>query len=817
MTITSPSKEERPSSAAPFLESDTSSGAKVALPELAKKGARREEAKMDSKDGAKEPTQHATVTDDGGLRFFSRSSTIAEPPSRIMVGQPSYDSTLSDDQGLVPTLSTRYSSRQIGIWDENDRKKQGFGHENMREEVEESQDAAATLAHEAAILRKREMEDFALAKGFLDSYTSFMHDTLKMTLARTASPATKPLASPTLEHSDMPPWLSLKRYLHRFVALTNTVTFVEVQCEHRPRQSSRHGASKVQVKLSLYTLDIQSPNSSSSKSSSISRQHHQFSSPPSKVGIAAAMMRMAMESSPSLPITHTFAWNGGGGSLGGLGASSGHYQQHAHGHLQLPQDVALSISQLKLETKVYDYLVIHTMQSLLKRQKRKAKRKKEEEVHFCEGSLALLKNLLAKNPEPPSHSQTAIGVRYVCQPVVYKPAGEQEDTSAVKQHPANLSTANSLHIPSPTALLAHIEEHHRRYHLWSLQDEMDSKGRHALVGAVSLKTWRLVDLNDHTDREREDTLLFVLTVAEESAPAEYLIYIMHRKGKERGQRGSFMEIPGHVKSLVTHVLEAASFDYEKERIWDRVGQSLARGGKERDDATRAAAVLVMGMPVVTPTPIVAPPVLSSPTSDDQEGGMRTGALQDPPFTLHHLNTLLCFSAACQPLVQVDPRLSSLFASSTATDDLRVPWLDVLSSLETDTFWRLRAVRVQGLREEMGEKDLLLCCDDYSRNEAMEEKTDTASRQGQGSLLHNAQPFLHFSVRRRGREVLREGQQQRECAQEIVVQLIYRDEMHRELTPGQRHHVSVCIRHILGWIWLYVLAPEGRGRTPRTGT
>ncbi|GAB5035049.1 Hypothetical protein NocV09_02300640 [Nannochloropsis oceanica] len=815
MTNSSPSYLEHSPSAAPFLESEPLSGANLASRKLGKGGAVREEVKIDSKDEAKETVQCANITDDGGQRFFSRSSTISGPPSRIMVGQPSWSSTFSDDQGLGPTLSTRFSSRQIGILAGNDRKKQSIGNKNMTKEVKESKEAAATLSHKATMLRKREMGDFALAKGFLDSYTSYLQNILKMTLVHTASPAVKPQSSPSSEQVDIPAWLSLKRYLHRFVALTNTVIFAEVQCEHHRPQSNRYGASKVQIKLSLYTLDVQSPNGSTSTSSS--RQHHQSSYPPSNVGTVSAMMRMAMGNSLPLPTTHTFVWNGGVGSLERVGESPGYYQQHAHVHLQLPQDVALSISQLELEKQVYDHLVIHTMQSLLKMRKRKVKRKEQEEVQFCEDSLALLKSLLVRNPEPPSHSQTVISVRYVCQPVIHKPAREQEGISVVTQHSANLSTANMLHIPGPIALLLHMKRHHCRYHLWPLQDETESKGRHTLVGAVSLKTWRLMDLKDHTDRESEDMVLFVLTVAEESAPAEYLVYVMHRKGKGRGQRGSFVEIPGHAKSLISHVLEAASFEFEKERIWDRVEQSLMRGGKERDDATRVGAVLVMGMPAATSTPIVTFPVLSSPTPGDWGWGMRSGPPRDSFFTSHHLNTLLRFSAACQPLSQVDPRLSSLFASSTATDDLHVPWLDVLSSLETDTFWRLRAVRVQGLREEIGEKDLLLCCDDDSRNEAMEEKTDMISKQGLHNLPYNAQSFLHFSVRRRGQEVLLEGKQQREHAQEIVVQIIHRDNMHQALTPEQRHHVSACIRHILGWIWLYVLAPEGRGRPPRAGT
>jgi hypothetical protein len=288
-----------------------------------------------------------------------------------------------------------------------------------------------------------------------------------------------------------------------------------------------------------------------------------------------------------------------------------------------------------------------------------------------------------------------------------------------------------------------------------------------------------VDPKDHTDREREEKLLlFVLLAAEESAPAEYLVYTMHGKGKERGQRGSFMEIPWHVQKLVTRTLEAASFDYRKETIWGRVADCLARGEEEgREDASQAAVMMVMGVEMAAPTPVIAP--------------LRSL----PSLTFDHLNTLLCFSA-CQPLVQVDPRLSSLFA---AEEDLQVPWLGFLSFLETDAFWRLRVVCVQGLREETGEKDLLLCCDDDGGNEAMGKDTDILSTQGGGGLLPNVRSLLHFSVRRRGRD----------CSQtQMVVQLLYRDEAHQELTQGQRQCVSVCIGHILGWIWLHVLAPDG---------
>lgn len=511
-----------------------------------------------------------------------------------------------------------------------------------------------------------------------------------------------------------------------------------------------------------------------------------------------------MASSPSLPTTHTFAWSGGGESLGSLGASPGYYQQHAHGHLQLPQDVALSVSQLELETQVYDNLVIYVMQLLLGKggAERNEKRQEEKEGEYGGGSLALLQNLFSKNPEPPSHSKTAIGVRHICH-------GQEEGTRLVRQHSSNLATADLLHIPDPKALLRHMQEHHRRYHLWPLQ-EVDKAGHRteALVGALSLKTWRHVDHKDHTDREREDTLLFVLT---ESVPADYLVYVMHRKGKERGQRGSFMEIPGHVQALVTGTLEAASFDFEKERIWGRVAECLARGEEGgRDDASQAATVMVMGVPMAAPTPIVAPPVLPSPTFGIRGEGVRIGSRQDPPFTSHDLNTLLCFSA-CQPLEQLNSRLSSLFASSTAEEDLQVPWVDVISYLETEAFWRPRAVRVQGLREEAGEVDLLLrlCCDDDGGNETMGEATDMESKQGRGGLLPNVRSLLHFSVRRRGQESPREEGQPREHPQKSLVQIIHRDETHRELTQGQRQRVSACIGHILGWIWLHVLAPEGR--------
>jgi hypothetical protein len=254
-------------------------------------------------------------------------------------------------------MSSSYSSRQIGAWAEKDRKKQSFGDEKTRQEVkEESQDAAATLA----LLRKKEKEDFALAKGFLDRYTSHLQESLKMTLVQVTKPS-----SPTQEETDMSPpvndWSRLKAYLHRFVALTNTVTIVEVECERRCVPGSRPAGSQVRIKLSLYTLDIQSTNTSSTNTGS---KHPHPSHLPSHVGAAAAMA--------SLPTTQTFAWSGGVGSVGSSGGS------HAHGHLQLPQDVALSISQLNLETHVYDYLVSYIMRSLL--DKGREERKEERQL-----------------------------------------------------------------------------------------------------------------------------------------------------------------------------------------------------------------------------------------------------------------------------------------------------------------------------------------------------------------------------------------------------------------------------------------------------
>ena len=326
--------------------------------------------------------------------------------------------------------------------------------------------------------------------------------------------------------------------------------------------------------------------------------------------------------------------------------------------------------------------------------------------------------------------------------------------------------------PAPPALLAHLQAHAGDYQLWPLHEvDRDDAGLPqggGVVGAVSLSTWRPLDParrgGQRSDEGEGEMLVFVMTLAdgdgegdgnsghgEEEAAAgggggggggDFRVLIMHRKGKERGQRGSYMEIPGRVTRLLAKMLEAAAFDLAKARIWARVQSCLAekRAAPSPTAASAAAPSPTTdggGVPLAAPMPLPASrahgggsartgPGLAravAPSSTAQED---ISALPLPlplslgpphaPFRALELAALLHFSSAT-PLAAMDAELAPLFGNGDGAGEGEegeqqqqlegLPWLAVLAHLERG-FWR-RAVVVEGLRVCPGEADLLLSC------------------------------------------------------------------------------------------------------------
>jgi len=812
------------SSATPVLESPTSKTYSVVARrfqsspvQIEEKCPEAQESEINHKDNVE---GYLPALNDGP-RHVTASSTISTLPH--ITPELSRTSTNLDDHSLLSNVSTVYSNC-------NDTNQ---GTEEFRRDAQ---------------LLEGEKEDFLFAKGFLDHYSYFLQHSLKMTRLMLSEPAFTSTGFCEKEDDNsgsLPCWSSLKAFFHRFVALTNTITIVKIQCERRPISRNMESTTQVHdslhlcVKVSLFTLNLY-------QCEFLNMAH----SEPSGFSSSCAtkyLSREKLRSRWSLPTTDSFLWSMQGyESDNKVGAPHNVQHQRSHGHLQLPQDVALSISQLKLEAQVYDYLVGHLMQSLLakgsRNEERQSRRNDITGNSFDSCDLHSLKQLLDKNQEPPSHSQTAIGVRHISflrYETLFKHCwgqkGEEQtvyvENAEICEHLCSCESPghqrSHVDMPDSVDLLQHMQTYHDHYDLWPLQ-EMDGEGRviNAVVGAVSPNTLlplHLVtkgcDEVSETGREIGDTLLFVLTTSprlqNEHNASALLVYILHQKGREQHQRGFCMEIPDYVESLLDRILKAAFFNYEKDHVWAHIGESLEvkelmTKPKERNEA---GTVIMNRTGVVAPSPLVASSAPLSTDAVEAKDGSANGRSwqatceplvfattaafpnQDFSFPSCYLNMLYRFSAASLPLEELDPRLIALLSTQ---EDLGIPWLDFVTYLEHDPYWYRHVVRVKGTQGEGKGVDLLLCCngDDFTRR-------DGGKIAPQSGGLPSVQCLLHLSLRHENL-FLSDRPAQRH---NVMARIILRDNTQESMTDMQKRHVETCVRTILGWAWL-VLARSG---------
>lgn len=477
--------------------------------------------------------------------------------------------------------------------------------------------------------------------------------------------------------------------------------------------------------------------------------------------------------------------------------------------------------------------------------------------------------------------------------------------STTRTSTTNLAAAT----PAPPApdLLAFLSARAADYRLWALEevDRDDTLPRGGgVVGALSLATWRpllpalrasaatvaaAATAGGVGERERDrggedEMLVFVMTLADGAAASaeveaegadgrgvvvspsqeqdgggDFRLLILHRKGKERGQRGSYMEIPGRVRQLMLRTLSDAAADYAKARIWGRVRACLAE--KPPDPPMGAAAAASSADVASSPLP-AAPVPLAAPTPLHTAARAGPGAVAlapqattaqedvsalahalppaappHAPFRAQELAALLRFSSAT-PLAALDGALAPLFGDGGGTGEEQqqqqlqgLPWLDVLAHLERG-FWR-RTVAVEGLRASPGEADLLISCH-LDTAAAAGAAGHAGARRASPSAAAMALPplprvLLHLSVR--PPEASSEGADETGAMMmaspsslpserprsAVRAQLLVRtgrgEESERaaaSLAAGERQVVERVIEKVVGVLWFRVLAHAPRG-------
>lgn len=232
----------------------------------------------------------------------------------------------------------------------------------------------------------------------------------------------------------------------------------------------------------------------------------------------------------------------------------------------------------------------------------------------------------------------------------------------------------SFHTPDKETLLRYIERYAGRYQLKALS-QLEGWAGSPLHGITAFGgptgvygTMGPADEGDH--------FMFIMTVAEEQSTG-FVIYILHSKKKRPpGLRDGFMtssytETIIGIEKLLARVLEDASFDLERDRVWHKLQRCIIGDSN------------IGGI------------------GPEGEAAAHITQRRRRAFSVFDLGTLLCFSW-CQPVDVLDPTLAPLLEG-----DLRIPWLEVLHHLERVFHRHAVSVFEPGLNDQA--MDLLISC------------------------------------------------------------------------------------------------------------